>query len=161
MPPKQSFHYQEFLTIAVDEIEEEESNENDQEDVTYNSNFTEELENTIQSLPSNENYIGCVNCSYPIAFANDIIYTIGAVNHVYIPIAYVLHAHPDSMVINYTTINNFSRIYWKTQMRCTNCSILLSIPTLNNYNTMIDEFSNEERCVIIDAWSVQFYHTYP
>lgn len=147
MPPNSSFINkvninEEEVLIFIGEVEEE-------DDENFNA--------SIESIPPLEYYIGCVNCEHPITFADEIVDVINSVKHPHIPIAYVLPAFQNSLVLTYTNIEQFMPIHWQTHLRCVNCSISLSITSLNIFNTIIDEYCNDDRCVILDAASVAFY----
>lgn len=125
----------------------------DEQDV----NFTFQLSFQLQIVPLLVDFIACINCLYPIAYKDEIVDVIYTHRYPRLPIAYVLRAYDNSLIISNTSIGDFSEIYWMTQVKCRNCRILLSISSLNMYNSNVDEYINENPCIILDAGSVGFF----
>lgn len=123
----------------------------------YDLNYTAELAMQIIDMPPLHNYVGCINCRYPIACMNEIDEVIWSTQHQHIAIAYAVPIFPNSILIRTTLISPTSDIHWQTTVRCRNCNIYLSIPALTIYNTMIDEYSNDNQTIILDASSVAFF----
>lgn len=128
---------------------------------TDDVNYSFELEQTIQIIPPFINYFACVNCYFPIAPFRDVETTFWALRHADIPIAYAFKVYENCIIIDYTRIDLFADIYWQTVVHCRNCNILLSVPALTIFNTMIDEYSNDERVVILDSGSVMMCRREP
>lgn len=117
-------------------------------------NFTWHLSIALQLMPPMVEYIGCINCMHPITLKENIIETINAVQHSRVAIAHVVPFQPNSDIAINTVVGELSNIHWHTQVQCCNCNIELSIPALTIFNSMIDEYSSDLDCIILDASSV-------
>lgn len=150
-----------FIIQLID-INGESLSDRDMMDV-HDPNFTEELVMVIFDMPAMIDFVGCVNCRYPISKNCDIETVIYSNRYRNIPIAFVIPLYENSIVLHNTLIGPISEIYWRTAVRCNNCGILLSIPALTIYNTMIDEYFNDldQQTIILDSSSVCFSRKVP
>lgn len=116
--------------------------------------FTVDLADMISLIPTTSEYIGCVNCCFPVAMKEGISEIICTPKHSYIHSAYVL---PFENLFQHNIIENVSSIFWRTQVRCVNCNIQLSHINITVYNCLIDEFSCDYACIILNSASVSFF----
>lgn len=84
-------------------------------------NFSAELAVALSSMPPMAEYIGCINCAFPIAYQHQIIEVISARRHPNIPVAFVLPMI-NAQFAN-TFISQISPIHWRTHVHCRNCDI--------------------------------------
>lgn len=122
----------------------------------FDVNFTMELSIALELLPSMQDFIGCVNCMFPVAFKDEICNVIYTPHHPYIPAAYVVTIF-NTVILSNTVLINFSDIHWQSHVKCCNCRISLTVTSLNIYNVQVDEYTNEQPCIILDASCVSFF----
>lgn len=129
----------------------------DEENVYADSvSLTLELDFALRLMPPMTIFLGCNNCLFPISFTDDISDVIYCVKQPTIPAAFVVQVFENSMIHSNVDVENVSDIFWRTHLKCGNCGILLSIRSLNQNNAQVDEYSNENNCIIFDANCVDF-----
>lgn len=121
----------------------------------HNVNYNTAVRRLVASIPAGVDYIRCINCWCPIAFADEVTETLYANRFPDIAIAHAIRLYPFSFPLFFTSFSDLSRIYWQTRVNCNICKILLSIPSLTIFNTVIDEYTNDGPCIILDASSVE------
>lgn len=117
------------------------------------------LHDAIINMPILSNYIGCINCGLPIAMQRDVINVIPNARHPYLVAAYSIPRF--AMFTVYVRIVTNSIIIWHNAVRCLNCGILLTVPALTVFNQMIDEYTSNFDCIILDASTITVYRIEP
>lgn len=142
---------------AVEFIDEElEDNERDNEtDDDHIVNFSAEVDAALDSIPSMAQYIGCINCAYPLAYPHEIMEILYSRVHTHNMIGSVFPLSEETFAR--MRIGEISQIHWQTRVYCPHCNIMLSILELNNFNCAIDEYCSDEACIILDAATFALY----
>lgn len=126
----------------------------------YDPNYSRELQNAINEMPIYTIYLGCVNCRFPVAFANEIqsIVWSGFLGY-NTSVGFVLRNHEYCLIRRNAIIGARRTVHWQTTVHCCNCSIQLSVIALTIYNQAIDEISSrdQEQLLILDAMSISFF----
>lgn len=117
-------------------------------------NVTPELELSLQLIPPMRIFVACINCLFPISYSDVISDVVNCVKHESIPAAYVVRMY--ELIHLNVNVESVSDIFWQTHLKCVNCNISLSIRSLNQYNVQVDEYSNDNYCIIFDATCVDF-----
>lgn len=105
------------------------------------------------------NYMGCAQCSFPLVMQSQIHETLYSLRHTFVRIGHVILLDDTNRIRRNTIIGAIPPhpVYWQITVRCGNCRALLSVGALNIFNAIIDEYTNEEMCAIIDENAVSFF----
>lgn len=104
------------------------------------------LMETYENMVRDVNFIACNQCAFPILPMGEIHETIYSRRLPFIRIAHAIRFNR----LNSIHVARIERVHWQTHFQCINCGALLSVNALNVYNCIIDEYTFDEQCLILD-----------